>query len=97
MSMRATRGPHSMQKSPPANVPRHLGQIFIMTAPTIYGEQARRASRSRIASPTMSSTRRLDRRAMLHALGAMTLPLGVSCRVIAGERPRLVIEESAVE
>lgn len=33
-----------------------------------------------------------------HTVGpAMTLPLGVSCRVIAGERPRLVIEESAVE
>jgi muramoyltetrapeptide carboxypeptidase len=33
-----------------------------------------------------------------HTIGpAMTLPFGVSCRVIAGERPRLVIEESAVE
>lgn len=32
-----------------------------------------------------------------HANGAaMTLPLGVSCRVIAGSRPRLVIDESAV-
>lgn len=32
-----------------------------------------------------------------HAIGAaMTLPLGVRCRVIAGPRPRLVIEESAV-
>jgi muramoyltetrapeptide carboxypeptidase len=28
---------------------------------------------------------------------AMTLPLGVSCRVVAGPRPRLVIEEAAVE
>jgi muramoyltetrapeptide carboxypeptidase LdcA involved in peptidoglycan recycling len=27
---------------------------------------------------------------------AMTLPLGVSCRVIADKRPRIVIEESAV-
>jgi muramoyltetrapeptide carboxypeptidase len=27
---------------------------------------------------------------------AMTLPLGVACRVIAGPRPRLIIEESAV-
>jgi hypothetical protein len=26
----------------------------------------------------------------------MTLPLGVACRVIAGSRPRLIIEESAV-
>ena len=33
-----------------------------------------------------------------HTTGpAMTLPLGVACRVIAGPRPRLVIEESAVE
>jgi muramoyltetrapeptide carboxypeptidase len=32
-----------------------------------------------------------------HATGAaMTLPFGVSCRVVAGARPRLVIEESAV-
>jgi muramoyltetrapeptide carboxypeptidase len=32
-----------------------------------------------------------------HTTGpAMTLPLGVACRVIAGSRPRLVIEESAV-
>jgi muramoyltetrapeptide carboxypeptidase len=32
-----------------------------------------------------------------HTTGpAMTLPLGVSCRVIGGARPRLVIEESAV-
>lgn len=32
-----------------------------------------------------------------HTAGpAMTLPLGVTCRVIADERPRLVIEESAV-
>jgi muramoyltetrapeptide carboxypeptidase len=32
-----------------------------------------------------------------HATGAaMTLPFGVACRVIAGRRPRLVIEESAV-
>jgi muramoyltetrapeptide carboxypeptidase len=32
-----------------------------------------------------------------HTTGpAMTLPLGVMCRVVAGERPRLVIEESAV-
>ena len=28
---------------------------------------------------------------------AMTLPLGVSCRVIADARPRIVIEEAAVE
>ncbi len=28
---------------------------------------------------------------------AMTLPFGVSCRVIAGSQPRLVIEEAAVE
>ena len=28
---------------------------------------------------------------------AITLPFGVSCRVIADNRPRLVIEESAVE
>jgi muramoyltetrapeptide carboxypeptidase LdcA involved in peptidoglycan recycling len=27
---------------------------------------------------------------------AMTVPLGVRCRVIGGARPRLVIEESAV-
>jgi len=33
-----------------------------------------------------------------HTTGAaMTLPFGVSCRVIAGTRPRLVIEEAAVE
>ena len=33
-----------------------------------------------------------------HTAGpAMTLPLGVSCRVVAGTRPRLVIEEAAVE
>jgi muramoyltetrapeptide carboxypeptidase len=33
-----------------------------------------------------------------HTTGpAMTLPLGVVCRVIAGSRPRLVIEESAVQ
>jgi muramoyltetrapeptide carboxypeptidase LdcA involved in peptidoglycan recycling len=33
-----------------------------------------------------------------HAIGpAMTLPFGVSCRVIAGSRPRLIIEEAAVE
>jgi muramoyltetrapeptide carboxypeptidase len=33
-----------------------------------------------------------------HTRGAVfTLPLGVSCRVIANERPRLVIEEAAVE
>jgi muramoyltetrapeptide carboxypeptidase len=33
-----------------------------------------------------------------HTAGAaMTLPFGVSARVIAGERPRLVIEEAAVE
>lgn len=33
-----------------------------------------------------------------HTTGpAMTLPFGVSCRVIAGNRPRLVIEEAAVE
>ena len=33
-----------------------------------------------------------------HTAGpAVTLPLGVSCRVIAGTRPRLVIEEAAVE
>ena len=32
-----------------------------------------------------------------HTTGAaMTLPFGVACRVIAGPRPRLVIEESAV-
>jgi muramoyltetrapeptide carboxypeptidase len=28
---------------------------------------------------------------------SMTLPLGVSCRVVAGKRPRLVIEEAAVD
>ena len=33
-----------------------------------------------------------------HTAGpAMTLPLGVGCRVVAGRRPRLVIEEAAVE
>jgi muramoyltetrapeptide carboxypeptidase len=33
-----------------------------------------------------------------HTTGpAMTLPLGVTCRVVADRRPRLVIEESAVE
>ena len=33
-----------------------------------------------------------------HTAGAaVTLPLGVSCRVIGGPRPRLVIEEAAVE
>ena len=33
-----------------------------------------------------------------HTVGpTMTLPLGVSCRVIGGSRPRLVIEEAAVE
>jgi muramoyltetrapeptide carboxypeptidase len=33
-----------------------------------------------------------------HTAGpAMTLPLGVSCRVVADHRPRLVIEEAAVE
>ena len=33
-----------------------------------------------------------------HTIGpAMTLPLGVGCRVIADGRPRLVIEEAAVE
>jgi muramoyltetrapeptide carboxypeptidase LdcA involved in peptidoglycan recycling len=33
-----------------------------------------------------------------HTTGpALTLPLGVSCRVIGGSRPRLVIEEAAVE
>ena len=33
-----------------------------------------------------------------HTIGpAMTLPFGVSCRVIAGSTPRLVIEEAAVE
>jgi muramoyltetrapeptide carboxypeptidase len=33
-----------------------------------------------------------------HTVGpAMTLPFGVSCRVIADSRPRLVIEEAAVE
>jgi len=32
-----------------------------------------------------------------HAIApAVTLPLGVACRVIAGPRPRIVIEESAV-
>jgi muramoyltetrapeptide carboxypeptidase LdcA involved in peptidoglycan recycling len=28
---------------------------------------------------------------------AVTLPLGVTCRVVADHRPRLVFEESAVE
>jgi muramoyltetrapeptide carboxypeptidase LdcA involved in peptidoglycan recycling len=33
-----------------------------------------------------------------HTIGAaMTLPLGVSCRVLADSRPRIVIEEAAVE
>jgi muramoyltetrapeptide carboxypeptidase len=33
-----------------------------------------------------------------HTIGpAITLPLGVTCRVVADDRPRLVIEESAVE
>jgi muramoyltetrapeptide carboxypeptidase LdcA involved in peptidoglycan recycling len=33
-----------------------------------------------------------------HTAGpAMTLPLGVSCRVVADGRPRLIIEEAAVE
>ena len=33
-----------------------------------------------------------------HTAGpAMTLPFGVSCRVVAGNRPRLVIEEAAVQ
>jgi muramoyltetrapeptide carboxypeptidase len=33
-----------------------------------------------------------------HTAGpSVTLPLGVSCRVIAGSRPRLIIEEAAVE
>ncbi|MQA31268.1 MAG: hypothetical protein GEU82_15775 [Luteitalea sp.] len=33
-----------------------------------------------------------------HTLGpAMTLPFGVACRVIADDRPRVIIEESAVE
>ena len=33
-----------------------------------------------------------------HTTGpALTLPLGVSCRVVGGSRPRLVIEEAAVE
>jgi len=33
-----------------------------------------------------------------HTTGpAFTLPLGVSCRVIAGARPRLVIDEAAVD
>jgi muramoyltetrapeptide carboxypeptidase LdcA involved in peptidoglycan recycling len=33
-----------------------------------------------------------------HTIGAaMTLPFGVSCRVIADRRPRIVIEEAAVE
>jgi muramoyltetrapeptide carboxypeptidase LdcA involved in peptidoglycan recycling len=32
-----------------------------------------------------------------HTIGpAMTLPLGVMCRVIADKRPRIIIEESAV-
>jgi muramoyltetrapeptide carboxypeptidase len=33
-----------------------------------------------------------------HTVGpAMTLPFGVHCRVVAGDRPRLIIEESAVQ
>jgi hypothetical protein len=33
-----------------------------------------------------------------HTVGAaMTLPFGVTARVVAGLRPRLVIEESAVQ
>jgi muramoyltetrapeptide carboxypeptidase LdcA involved in peptidoglycan recycling len=33
-----------------------------------------------------------------HTAGpAMTLPLGVACRVVGDRRPRLVIEEAAVE
>jgi muramoyltetrapeptide carboxypeptidase len=33
-----------------------------------------------------------------HTIGpTMTLPFGVTCRVVAGDRPRLVIQESAVE
>jgi hypothetical protein len=33
-----------------------------------------------------------------HTAGpAMTLPLGVMCRVVGDRRPRLVIEEAAVE
>jgi muramoyltetrapeptide carboxypeptidase len=33
-----------------------------------------------------------------HTIGpSMTLPFGVSCRVVAGKRPRLVMEEAAVE
>jgi muramoyltetrapeptide carboxypeptidase LdcA involved in peptidoglycan recycling len=33
-----------------------------------------------------------------HTVGpAMTLPFGVRCRVIAGTRPRLIIEEAAVD
>jgi muramoyltetrapeptide carboxypeptidase len=33
-----------------------------------------------------------------HTIGpAMTLPFGVSCRVVADTRPRLVVEEAAVE
>ena len=33
-----------------------------------------------------------------HTVGpAMTLPFGVSCRAIGSDRPRLVIEEPAVE
>ena len=33
-----------------------------------------------------------------HTTGpAMTLPFGVQCRVVAGSRPRLILEESAVE
>ena len=33
-----------------------------------------------------------------HTVGpSLTLPLGVTARVVAGSRPRLVIEEAAVE
>jgi muramoyltetrapeptide carboxypeptidase LdcA involved in peptidoglycan recycling len=33
-----------------------------------------------------------------HTIGpAMTLPFGVRCRVVADSRPRLIIEEAAVE
>jgi muramoyltetrapeptide carboxypeptidase LdcA involved in peptidoglycan recycling len=33
-----------------------------------------------------------------HTVGpSMTLPLGVQCRVVAERRPRLIIEEAAVE
>jgi hypothetical protein len=32
-----------------------------------------------------------------HTVGpAMTLPFGVRCRVVGGDRPRIVIEEAAV-